>query len=883
MAPALADHLSGLRRALDASMVELRDGRAADARAALKSALAIDSLDAPALFRRLAVPEDGLAGEAADVWDAVSALIGAALAGDWQLDVHGIGAFDSTGAAPHALDTVSPLDPATVVTMQATGGDGIGGATGVSVGRVEIALDLGNARISLRAAAFELRAEDPTGFLALLGAGAFAVRGDVGAVFDADGFRFTGGSRKQVELAASAPSVLGDPRFELEHVGPSELAVTASFRGELAGMTAVVDRIGVAARLDAEASVQYRPPRGVGLSLAGVGGMSGGGLLAERDGGYGGMLNLDVGPVEVTAFGLLHPRPFSLIIVLSAQFEPGIQLSFGFALGGVGGIVGIGHRVDTGALAESVQQGTLDHLLFPADPVAGAPAILSSLARVFPRQPGNAVFGPLFRVTWGPVIPLVTADLGVILELPEARFAILGRLRVALPHPELAIVDLRASLAGIVDPGRGLVEINVSLSGSRVSGFPVSGGLVVRVESGGGGEFIFSAGGFHPRYTPPAGLPVPQRLEIKLADLPLLQITFRGYFALTSGSVQAGARLDLVAGDPDTGISGTLGFDALLRWSPSFAFTASLYGSFAFRFAGETICSVSIDVMLEGPSPCWHVAGRASVELLFIEISFAVDESWGRQAEPALPPPDVVGTVLRALERPEAWAPVMPEGSAGILRLRVPKPGEPVGTIHPLGQLVVRQEVAPLKTPITRFGSAPLPGPTTLTITGTPGAGLETSDVPGRFAAGQFFTLTEDQLLTQPAFADFHAGVVVQGAEATTSPTARVVTVAYEDKTIGPSDGGTRFGLLSPSLLGAAVANGAVGRSALHAARSRYAAQEAPRVAVRPEAGRLLAVDIHTWAVVTTIAGITHAEATQALAASARSDVTLAAAWEVAE
>jgi hypothetical protein len=458
-------------------------------------------------------------------------------------------------------------------------------------------------------------------------------------------------------------------------------------------------------------------------------------------------------------------------------------------------------------------------------------------------------------------------------------------------------VDLRAALAGIVDPGRGLVDLSMSLSGSRVSGFAVSGGLVIRIQTGGDGEFLFSAGGFHPRYIAPSDLAVPQRLEIKLADLPILQITFRGYIALTSGSVQAGARLDLVAGDEDTGISGTLGFDVLLRWSPSFAFTAVLHGSFALRAGGATICSVSIDVILEGPSPAWHVAGSASVRLLFIKVSFHVDESWGRQTEPALPPPDVVGAVVRALSRPEAWAPVMPEGSAGILRLRAAAPGEPSPPrVHPLGRLVVRQEVAPLNTPITRFGSAPLAGPTKLEIAAQPGAGLGSGATRARFAAGQFFTLTDDQQLTQPAFEEFDAGVSVQGGAPTTSPTVRAVAMVYEDKTIREADGNgngngngdlglLRFGLFNDSMLSVAVTNGAVARSDVHAARSRYVADAPPTAAVRGDADRLVAIDTRTRAIVA-IAGVdaarSHAEAAQALGASTeRHTVTLVSAWEL--
>jgi hypothetical protein len=416
------------------------------------------------------------------------------------------------------------------------------------------------------------------------------------------------------------------------------------------------------------------------------------------------------------------------------------------------------------------------------------------------------------------------------------------------------------------------------------------------VQTSGGGEMILSAGGFHPRYTPPAGLSVPQRLEIKLADLPILQISFRGYFAITTGSVQAGARLDLIAGSDDLGLSGTLGFDVLLQWEPSFAFSAAIYASLGFKFLGATICSVNLDVVLEGPSPCWHVAGSASISIgPFLSPSFGIDESWGRQDERALPAPDVTGAVMRALSRPEAWAPLMPEGAAGILRLRVPGAGEPAPPrVHPLGRLTVRQEVAPLNTAITRFGASPLPAPTTLAITAEPGGGLAKTPKTDLFAAGQFFTRSQDEQLTMPAFEEFDSGITVESAGVKPSPDPRSVAMMYEDKTIRGADGGGagHFRLFESHWLDVAVTSGAVGRSAVHAQRTRYLATNPLGPGpLEDGAQRPVAIDTRTRAVVA-LAGVdgarTYAEAAHALAAAVaanpglRDTVALASAWELA-
>jgi len=883
VATPLADHLAGLRQALEGSLPD----------APLITALKAVPPDAGAVLRALGGDLDGAA---ADVWGVLSALLGSAIGRDWRLIVPTVPDIAPGGPIPQ----IPLLDPASVLKLSVAGAgrwDAPAGAGSVSVQALELEVDLGNERIALRAAGLRLDAQDPSGILGTLGMGSIGIAGDLGAIVDASGFRFTGGSQHDVELAPSFSLPIGHPRFGLGwDPNHATLALTLSFTGSALGMTVVVEKVGVGFSFaSGMPTLKPKAPDAIGLAMDHASGVSGGGFLGVRADGFGGVLNLHVGPVEVTAFGLLTPDPFSLIIVMAGEFDPGIQLSFGLMLSGVGGVIGINHRLDTSALADLVQQGSVDQLLFPKDPVASAPAILTTLDRVFPRDPGTAVFGPLFRLSWGPVIPLITADLGVVLDVPAFRFAILGRLRIALPYPDLAIVDLRASLAGMIDPGKGLFEIDVSLTGSRISGFSVSGGLVARVQTSGGGELIFSAGGFHPRYKPPADLPVPQRLEIKLADLPVLQLSFRGYFAITSGSVQAGARLDLVAGTDDLGLTGTIGFDVLLQWSPAFGFSAELHASLAFRFAGATVASVTLDVTLEGPSPRWHIAGSASIKILFARVHFGVNESWGEQSGQALPAPDVLGAVRRSLEGPGAWSPLMPVGSAGILRLRVPGAGDtaPPPLAHPLGSLEVRQELAPLNIAITRFGAAPLATPTTLSLSVVPGAQLSAAVKQDRFAAGEFFSRSEDQQLTMPAFEDFDCGVTVRSAGITHALNVRSVSLVYEDKTIGgavPTDPLGRFTLFEESWTHLAVAVGAVGRSDVHAQRSRYVATNGLPIALL-DADRPVAMDTRTGAAVA-LAGVdgarSHAEAAFALATAVAADsslagtVALASAWEVA-
>ena len=57
----------------------------------------------------------------------------------------------------------------------------------------------------------------------------------------------------------------------------------------------------------------------------------------------------------------------------------------------------------------------------------------------------------------------------------------------------------------------------VSLAGSWIVGLAVRGEMYLLVRGGAQPEFVLSAGGFHPRYTRPPGVPALQRLQIDLA------------------------------------------------------------------------------------------------------------------------------------------------------------------------------------------------------------------------------------------------------------------------------------------------------------------------------------------------------------------------------
>ena len=104
-----------------------------------------------------------------------------------------------------------------------------------------------------------------------------------------------------------------------------------------------------------------------------AGGFTGGGFLYLDipKGEYAGALELSFqGIVDLSAVGILNTKlpdgepGFSLLILISAEFAP-IQLSFGFTLIGVGGLIGLNRTILFDPLRAGVRDGSLNSVLFP--------------------------------------------------------------------------------------------------------------------------------------------------------------------------------------------------------------------------------------------------------------------------------------------------------------------------------------------------------------------------------------------------------------------------------------------------------------------------------------------------------------------------------------
>ena len=346
--------------------------------------------------------------------------------------------------------------------------------------------------------------------------------------------------------------------------------------------------------------------------------------------------------------------------------------------------------------------------MFPADPVAAAPAILNTLEQVFPVDPGSIVIGPMVEVGWGRPVSFLTAQLGVILSLPDPRIVIIGRVRIALPAPDLPIVDLRATIYGEITPDHLLIL--VSLRGSRIAGFTVTGDIGMLLRWAGSAEFAITAGGFHPRYDPPRELAGMQRLGMDLSPPAILSCepspTSRS--PPTASSSAPAWRWAPTSEWPASAATSPSTRSCCGR--PAFLFMIDLGIGLTVRAMGVTLCGVSVQLHLEGPAP-WRAEGHAEVEILWWDIPVDVGPfTWGDDDNPPPLPADPRQLVRDALHRnPGAWQALTPPDADRVVRLVPAPPSDTDVTVHPMGLFDVRQHAVPLETTITRVGANPVP------------------------------------------------------------------------------------------------------------------------------------------------------------------------------
>jgi hypothetical protein len=558
---------------------------------------------------------------------------------------------------------------------------------------------------------------------------------------------------------------------------PVELS--AAISANLGPLQASVDRIGLAVTLrfpddgqgnlgPADLAFAFKPPSGVGLAVdAGV--VKGGGFLyidAER-GEYAGALELVFAEfLSLTAIGLITTKNpdgspgFSLLVIITAEFGSGIQLGFGFTLIGVGGLLGLNRTMNLQALMEGVRSGAVESVMFPHDVVANAPRIISDLKALFPQKEGTFLVGPMAKLGWG-TPTLVSVSLGVIIEIP-GNVAILGVLKVVLPTEDAALIRLQVNFAGAIEFDKSRLYFFAALFDSRIVFLTIEGEMGLLVAWGADANLVISAGGFHPQFTPPPlPFPSPKRISVSLINTDYARVGFEGYFAITSNTVQVGARADMFFGLDALNVQGELSFDALFQFSP-FKFVIEISASFSVKVFGVGLFSVRLRGSLEGPSR-WRAHGTASISLLFFDIGVDVDVSWGDTADTLLPSVEILPILKAELSKADTWQALLPEGSGLRVALRQ-LPASDTLVLHPVGTLRVAQRRMPLELTLDKLGNQRPADASKVSLQVISGGLSKRADALEQFAPAQFQDMSDGEKLSRPAFTPDKGGVEISAA-----------------------------------------------------------------------------------------------------------------------
>lgn len=735
---------------------------------------------------------------------------------------------------------------------------------------VELGSDFAAFRMAARRGKLVISLADGDGFLSNLPGGTVEVPFDIGLIADTkNGVRFEGGTGIKVNLpiAASLFGVFTVQYIELEVVFAQQIQVEmrGGFSLKLGPFSAAVDKLGIAGDLTALAegsdfgkAVKFLPPKGIGLRLDASVIKGGGYIFLDPDRGeYAGALELTItGWFSLKAICIVTTkRPdgspgWSLLLLIFGQFS--IHIAYGIFLTGVGGLIGLHHRIELQPLVDGMKTGVLDDILFPNDPVGDAPRIINRYRQLFPIEPDSLLIGPMLELSFSKP-PIVFVRLGLLFEVRNAlggnrpvaltKVVLIGQLEAQLPPKATgspAILHLLIDIVGFYDAEAKFLMIRARLRNSFVGieGFAtlsLSGELLLAMSFSENPSFVLSAGGFHPAFKDvPPGVPSSlERLAVSFGIGPI-QLRAEQYFAITSNSVQGGFKVSLTAKLGPASIEGHLAFDALLYLKPRFHFVVSLDFGVSLKAFGVSICSVSVIMQLEGPGE-WHAVGHFSFGILWWDVEVGFDEKWGSAPEIADETTSAGQMLIGELGNLQRMLPEAPVGGSSLVTLATVDSG-PTPIAHPLGRITISQKAIPLEVRIDRLGTKKLtegavsfPRPT-VSVGGLPTKA--SAVVTDHFARGQFMELSEQDRIGGKSFERFPSGVTIGTDDYAVAGTGTPVEATYEEKILEPEPTITRFPwvtifvaqqALSDGLLAAHVALGAAAKSVRAAEQAHVA------------------------------------------------------------
>lgn len=562
------------------------------------------------------------------------------------------------------------------------------------------------------------------------------------------------------------------------------------------GFSASVERIGLLHNLSLPESgdknlgfinydIAFKPPNGVGLSLDAAVLKGGGFLYFDPDKGeYFGALELSFKNMfDLKAIGVINTKMpdgtpgFSLLVIITAEFSP-IQLGFGFTLNGVGGLLGLNRTANIDVLRQGVKTNVLNSILFPTDVVANMSRIISDLKQVFPSLNDRFLITPMGKLGWG-TPSIITLELGILIEIPVPRIAILGVIKALLPDEKKALLRLQVNFLGVIDFDNEFISFDASLYDSRLLTFTLAGDMAFRLSWGTTKLFILSVGGFHPAFKEaPGDLQNMTRLTLSLLSGENPRITIQCYFAVTSNTVQFGARAELYAAAAGFNVYGFIGFDLLFQFDP-FKFIADFAAGLALRRGSSVLMGIRVSGELSGPT-LWDAKGEASFSILFFDITVSFHETWGDRPDAVTSETeDLIQRLTQEIDDNRNWKADPPANNNLHVSIKKLELAADELVIHPFGILTFSERLVPLEITISKFGNKVPKDANRFEIKPTD-SGILTEPATEQFAPANFLTLSDSDKLSRPSFEQIKSGFRLTGTSTLVVPATVNKSVDYE-------------------------------------------------------------------------------------------------------
>jgi hypothetical protein len=172
------------------------------------------------------------------------------------------------------------------------------------------------------------------------------------------------------------------------------------------------------------------------------------------------------------------------------------------------------------------------------------------------------------------------------------------------------------------------------------------------------GEFVLTAGGYHPMFTPPSYYPVVPRLGFTWNVSDTVTIKGSSYFALTPSCVMGGGELSVLFQSGNLRAWFDAQADVLIRWKP-FYFDANTRISVGVSYKINLLyVSTTLTVSLGAGLHLWGPPTGGTVYVDWYVISFSIDFGASQNSDAALEWGDFVGQML-----PNRTPPALPATS----------------------------------------------------------------------------------------------------------------------------------------------------------------------------------------------------------------------------